>query len=1548
MRYLLTFSLVLVLGSQVLAKGPSVEELETVNVKALGINLELRDLYARSINTKRADKNEIALLNAQLAELQALHARIIDASNAQGIGIDRIVLSTRRFRSLAWLHAWTAFNQLVYRASGPPVDPSLRRSLISMAGDGTSSLELLLATYSQIAETENNQVNPLQAVLADNDQLSHLLAYREAWLNSSEQSKSGVNHEFYIPSSEDILGKSNDMITGGKIPRNLLSFWGLVNLELDTWHNNALNPETGPVLPASLNARQLGSSDLASWLMRVDASPLKYPGSTDAVSGFRVRAKKLGLFLNWRQKYSDEDELAKLIDGLFDARTKPGGNLAVSFGDLLEAAKPVDGESLYDAGYWARYVYLLSIKMPRRSLQTPAQLSLVEDKWRVLGLGELYAEHPDVPERPGYLRWNQQPANSNVASLLSDLTNGVWKFFSFEQNIRPLDADQFSGINQSFYSNNSDPAKLVPLKTYAARLEQNLDVLKLSFGRFIEPYFRSTGFAPEKNAKLKYYESLLLADPLRLTNSSDPFTNGFRGSTTVTEQERIVGDFITIAGEMRSALLLYGMVEESYSTANQTKDSSEAGWRLQHVTTGIPFSRGQIYRLPQVTFKDYQESLKRHIDTLAQEVTLIQAKKDLRAEYKSKKERLVEAQLRLQAARVGTKVIEKARAISETYRKIADLGAEIDDLGEEIARLEQAGWKSSEGAADKRLAQVERLRDLAAAQVDALKEVTQQASEVLTSQVEELNRLSVQFKAAQQQQKEQEEANEIIGVIKAAVSVIGLALAPFTGGTSISVAIMVNKGIDTYQQLSRVNWSNFGEAVVGIGKAAESIGQIVDTGVSTFGSESAKKSLAEAKEFLNQKKSDVGSAVNETRKLLEGLGNLPKNAIGPVATALSNGYSVSIGQNGKLTFNAGDKKIIFHDEGLKNDLRSFIDAGGMIVNDLRIRNSDFVKLPEITVDQDFRRKLSESLDIVSKQLPPELFDKWKAQGEDVKKQKEEEFRNSVARLKTRVEDVNTSITDLRALGQAVAGGWLVVSDDETTVSILAPPLTGEAAQFKARLENYKAAVVSKTLTDLIGKFNGRRNEIIAAADKANTSAALGEVVLAIPGYIEQTKADAIAINHELEIAVEKFEETKVQVEISNYDAAATKAFREASDIRLQQADRRVREAALEKERAVLQIEMELLRAEQQNFEVQGAVHELRAAAIDFERTYEACLEAGVDPAADEAEELSQAEKNRRIQHNRFGIVPAVTSLTMTPPSRISLSRLLSGYEIDDSSKYSRLAVARAADDIIGLLQWLSMVSSDNDNPKPADYFARTVSHAIYAPPKEAAAEFGKMAVTIADDYDKRARKRMQVKFAEDSTSKTAQIKWLNRMPRSWSETFLRNYGVSDDDLSHVLGYIRFRFQHNNGVDDGKMLYKSLGPSGNAYYIDTNQMVVTCDDCANLHFVPIPPTKPVANLGAMSIGETGSDIFKNSNDISININIIQIKSDMREKLGAPYTLNLTGALGPNNQTGGDWTFLIIDPSAKTEEAKEKFVQLLEKNKFLFVAGYLQIDPSIPAP
>jgi hypothetical protein len=1498
--------------------GTSLHDATLVNIKTYKLNLVLRDVYSSSLLKNGTSKVNVDLLNDSLRQLYDLNASL--AETTEGEGVERIRENTRIYRALAWLHGWAAFNQYLYRASSPGADNTLRRELLDK--NGLSAFEQLISVYAQIADTENNKTNPLQRLLKNETQLSHLLAFRERWLDPSEKANSGVIHNFYIPSSIDILGTPSDMISAGRIPRNLLSVWGVINLQIDTWHNNRLDPQTGSIPPDSTSTEKIDAKDLSRWLLSITPSSLGQFGDSVARSRLSKRANKIGHFLNWREENSDESRLRSFVQELYNAR-KPGGDLKAAFGELFEAAESDDmGESLYDATYWARYVFLLSVKMPRRSLQNPAA---IENSWNSLGLGPFSVDRPNVPKRDGFLRWNQQPPNGAMASLLLDLTNATWGLFGFERKARGTDFDQFANLNRSFYSNNTDKSKLISLANYSSKLTQNLSDLRLVFQKFVEPYFVTKGTLAAKS-DTDYFQKLLLADPTRLTTFSDEYTQRFRGTTTISEQKRVVGDFVTIAGEIRSTFLLYSMIRDAYNKPQDTGDTSDIGFALQYLQVGIPYSSGQIYQLPTKSFNEYMTSLQDHITDLRSHMSVLVAAKELKSNYRSKKARLEAAQLRLRAARIGTKVLEKAEEISEKYRKIADIGVEISALEKQSAQYVNNGFTLTEESSNRKLAQVERLRDLAAAQVDALEDVTTKAIDILNDEVNQLNGLQQQYNQLASEQKKREEATGLINALKIIVTVVGIALAPFTGGASFSVAMIVNQAIDIYQKLSQVNWSNFGDAVIGIGNAAESIGQAIDTGVSTFGSAEAKKSLGDAKKFLNESRSDIENVAATTRKLLETIGNLPKDKIGGVATALSNGYPVSIGQNGKLNFDFGDKKIVFADDSLRKDLKAYLDKGGIILNDLRLRNSDLIKLPEITDDQQFRDKLTDTLDLATKQLPPELLEKWKAQSQAVKDQKKAEFDTAVSALKNRARNLSTPIKDLRLLGQAIVGGWLVVSDDEVTVSVLAPPITKEAAQFKTRLEVYKNSIQQKILSDLIEKFSKTRDEIIAAGEKAsNSSDGLLAVANSVPGYISKTRSDATQIASALEDAKEKFEETKNQVEIANYDREAAENFRKASEIRIKEADESVKRAALEQEIALTQYELQALKSEEHNLEVQAAVNELQAADLDFERTYESCLEAGFDPLSDD-----------------------VDGQKLIPPSPVTLKGFLSGHELGDNNNYDKLLVAQAADDLIGLLQWLAVVSADGDNPTPAAYFADIVSKSIYEEPKNLPDQFLMIRNNIRTDFENRTKpphKRLTVKIAEDNTNDITKINWFINLPKTWSDNFLTNYGIPETERSHVLGYIRFRLQHDNGTDDGRTLYFSLGKPGNAYYVDVNQISVTCKECANLRFLPIPPRKPLANLGSMSIGVTGSDMFSSEFQILTSDDVVQIKSDIRKNLEVFQNLSLTGALGSDKN--GDWTILIIDPTFKSPEQIKTYVNLLgdsSANKFHFVAGYLESDAS----
>lgn len=1549
---------------------PRFQDIEDgVSIKALQINKEIREFYKQSlVGTTNFKVEDINRFNNILQRLESLQAEINDIGG--GETGDEIVRNAKIFRAIAWIHGWATFSQLTFKSSQLKATPELREKLISL-GDSPSSLQLLIKIHEQISASENNVVNPLRTVLKDDPGFIVYLGYREKWLPGED--KSGITHAYYIPSSIDLLGSANDSIKVDTGRRHILSLWALANLQLDTWHSIPVDPTMGIYPGSSKYAENYNFQNLIEWLRKLKNFGYGYIGNDIQNSKFRTKIGKIANFLSWRQTYSDESNLATFIDNIDTRNTN--GKLAESLGELLDAAKPTDNEYLYPAAFWVRYVYLLSIDNPRRALSTEEQVQGFLGIWKGLELGDLITDRKNEAKKNGFLRWNSMPPNGDCSALVSDLTNVSWKLLEFERKVKALEKNRFETIAKSSFVGQNTLQQANDLASYTFQLEKLLSELRIAYGKYISVYYDSGENIAKFSGKRAYFQ-IGSTKPSEITGkfvevketggkTSTKFIGGkldenFRTSAIETEQDRLLDDLTATNAEIKNDISVFGFIKEVYSG----KDPKQIASSLQNISEINPFLEKSIYQLPTKSISAYKESLDESIKQLKNELNIDRAKKDLVASYKSKKDRLAAARLRYAAAKIGEKMAKKAVEISETFQKIADLEAEIGDLESEIAKLEKDGWDSSLEASNRKLADVERLRDLAAARVDALGTAIEQASTILVEQEKDLGQLANDFKKAADEGKARKESKGFFNALRTIVSVVGVALSPFFGPASIGVAQMINTGISTYEQLRNVNWNNKGEAIQAIGNVANSLGQAIDTGVSTFGGAEAKQKLAQIKDFIATAKSDINQVSGEVQNILKYIGNLEKNAASNIASALANGYTIKVGDNGKINIILGEKKVVFSDPGFKNSLKEFISNGGTFLNDLKARNGDL--LPELGKigDDKLRQKLKEVVIEITKQLPPELFNKWKALGVDAKKEAEKKYLESLNKLKEKIDDPSTLTSDLRLMAQSLSGGWLIVTDDGAGIDVSAvqPPFDKEALQFKLRLESLKNNIINGTLKKLTDSFIARRDKILKRAEDINKTddpQDLEKLANELPATLNETKVEINGIQEELIKAEGELTEAKGKVEIAYYETEAIKKFREASEKRLIKADKNVQMLVLEKRRALLMFEKDTWGLEQSNLVVQAALAELNAAEVDFQRTYETCLNFGFDPLFKDPNDID---------------------LSPLPSSRIRTFWM--GYENDNS--FLRVSLARIASDFIGLLQWYSMVSNPNDKetdeePSSATIFASLAKQLSFESPENIRNSFEKIEPIIIKAYKKKAEKRLSVFAGEDKTDKLAKIKWVGEMSERQKLIFWESRRIPTEMRPYIIGYINFRFEADSGHDPLNLMYYSAGPDNDSHYADLNETYVACENCANLRFIPVPPFSTKENISSLRVGNYSLELNNNDSQqfsvgsykidsdekgeittssilgnrefetigdalrITSTLELLPVLNNLKTKTGTFENLTLTGVYGSNKSD--NWVFYIIDPTnpkQKTPAQIQNQINELSKTPFHFVIGVIQID------
>ena len=115
------------------------------------------------------------------------------------------------------------------------------------------------------------------------------------------------------------------------------------------------------------------------------------------------------------------------------------------------------------------------------------------------------------------------------------------------------------------------------------------------------------------------------------------------------------------------------------------------------------------------------------------------------------------------------------------YKKIADLGEQIAKLNNEADEALLAAAKKEKEAAGKTLVLATRARDLAAAQLAALKEALDQAKVMVDQAIAELERMEPQLRDLAGKIRDAKHRSFVSGIIKAAIQVVGVVASAFVG-----------------------------------------------------------------------------------------------------------------------------------------------------------------------------------------------------------------------------------------------------------------------------------------------------------------------------------------------------------------------------------------------------------------------------------------------------------------------------------------------------------------------------------------------------------------------------------------------------------------------------------------------------------------------------------------------------------------------------------------------------------------------------------------------
>jgi hypothetical protein len=1461
----------------------------------------LNRLYSTLKHGKQPTAVEYESLNASLIILRDLNDGIANIESGSFDVINRKELALQQ-RAAAWLLGWAALTRMVVSFSRQSSNEGFRKHLILLTEP--SALGLLLAIYRQLKDADSGTPEPLQHRLKNR---TNIVGFSYTERVSLEDGST----DWYIPLSVEIVGR-NDDDPGGH--HDILSLWGFVNLQLDTWYSSAPERQlqecrTRKLVEADGN---LGLSPLADWLSTlnnaVDLDPL---GQTDSL---KTPLGKIVKFLQFRERYASEVELRALCDDFRTTRINGGAQIPEALTPLVEAATPTaNKEQLYDAAIWLRYVLLLSFDRERSVITDDTATNNLEKTWKKFGLGQPYA--PVIgqsTERKAsscapFLRWNAAPYNGHVVALLADLIDATYNYLKTERAIQNLEEVRFQAASKVDLN--------ITGKDYAKKLKSPLTQLNGIFKERVQSYF-----PPKQDvAPVGSYQPSDWADALKTLSASEAGI-AFHTSCTASEQRRLMDDLATIAQEIKSTEAKYGLIRQAYEQASTLNvDLQQITGTLQSLGGLTALSNWNVYRLPSMSFDDYQRDFVAAINKLEDTVDAEVVKEQLRKTFTIKRLDLQQDYLSLLAAKLGREVAQRAIKISQIYQRIHELDVQIEALGASISRLESDAWKNEKEKAGVQLAYATRMRDLAAARVEALIEASKEAAELAKTAEEELGAMAQQLKAAAQNTEDNNSSAGIFGIVKLVVSVVGAALAPFTAGASIAVATLVNKGIDIYEQMSKMKWGSLTQTIANLEELGPALADGITFAVDNFGSAKVKDDFAKTSAYLKSTRDKLQGVIEDLRKRGIDLKDVTANSIIKAvqefkkpddilnfAAAIANGYTITVA-NTKVKLDFRGKKISFTNDRLRQDLLDLFAAGHIIINDATARAEGLTNLA-ILSDEELRQKLHDAFKGAVAQLPPELLEKLNLTVLGAK----EKAQITLDRIKDNIAKELKS-EELRLFSQLLAAGCLFVKEGEVIVAVEPAPLS-EAEKFKLRLNNYKSRIQTETVAKFASFWTKRKEELIGKSQELSTQGdAEGLRAFANSLADEITRPDGFQarlqeIKAMLDDANDQLEDKTTETEIANYEAKANALFAQASGMRMQQADVRVDQADL-KLKAAMEIYLNTLTEEERaGVLVQAELRRIESGELGLIQAYEKCLAVGFNPLS-------------------------ITS-DFNNYEALSIRRVLANF-VDLKRPMDGSAVGDAASALVGMIQWASLLGVVDPKKAPASLYFKVVKALTVNTQSE---EAGKILVDIQKDVELgiKALNLGSNIVDGDATHPIPfdKIFWVDRpdltderrkdlapLIQAVREELLTR--VNDKYKNQVVGMLRVIVDSPGApVKDESDIKLTRPAKDKMYYVDVDSINVIAAKGPDLSFLVVPPLKSYSHPNALT--SSAAEVH-DPRTVKLSWELVLSEKQFADSLGKIIrTRRFTGALGV-------WEIFIL-ASVDSLEQRVNAVKKLMTDKF----------------
>ncbi|RME82083.1 MAG: hypothetical protein D6785_08295, partial [Planctomycetota bacterium] len=1152
----------------------------TIEQKASRAFLGIKGIYL-----SKGEKNQISSLQQNLQVL----AKIPLQFNLKG-NVD--LQNTYVYKALGWLHGWAAMSKILNAHSAFLTDWE-RESLLSLNQNSRtpSCLALLLQIYQQLNHSslkeayfqlyENKihrleqelQNRPLQdrpalrkqiqsqkaqwkALKKQNSPLHIILHYGPRWwrIFSAYGDK--------LPTWQSIVGRPQEK---PRLKKDLFSLWQILYLQLDTWHQKD-------------SRGRFQFSSLIQWLEEL--------GQTSIHSHLTQCARRFAHFLRFRQAAQDPKILKKMVKNLYafqvaqkltSSKVKSAPSFAL-LKDLWQACQPVGKEYLYSARIWKAYLFWLVYS--KESLGRCLQ-SLPKDFSSLIRPGMASLSH----EFSAYLRWNQFPYPSHPDHILASLLKAAYGYLQLQKEMLSEDENRLK-LQLDFHK-----VRFQYIRTLQKHLQtlQNLQNLLRPYGI---PYLANPNQA---SSLVLFYQPIM------------PFLK-----YCTSEEARRLGLDIRF---LLQRLQYDQSVIKSCLTSLQSSelDDTAAVWKsLATAYLGIPWNP---YTYPTLNFHSYQKRLQEALKKLQNILKEQAIQRELRQRFVQAANQYHAARLEVESKRLAFRVSQIAFQIASIYSNIAKLEKRRRRLAKEMAQINLRALQNNAKAREKALKMADEAYVLAKAELDGIEKAYQKVAELIQKEKGELQKIKKQLqkqaqkiKNARKQARRKKKISGIFRIIRALTKVIGIALAPFTDGQSLSAAMILDQVLNMVEQAEEIQWKSFTSVFSGMLDMAQEGLEAYSLAVQQWGDKKAKENLKNLQESIRTKIQLSRNALELGHKIYQGV---KRKDFLLVMAALANDMAVKIDKkNKKLLFQLKGMQLaaLKLPKQLEENLKELLKRGAIFVQNVKKAKKAISNFPKA-----FQKFLKDHL----RSLPMSLLAEGKPQNAKTIQKEIQKYKQKVIQAFQKLSKAQQKeILDL--LRKSLQKGrFLALRAMEKVRGKVQHQIVVVKGKVLQKLKDIvKYQKLKKVVSCYIEKFQNYRKELAKQAEraqKAKDDRDLSLLAEQVQMKIQDMEKELEELEGEIQIVKEKVQQEKNRLEIAGFQEKAAKLLVKAQKLKVSQEELFIQEAQENLKAKYLELEKaELYR---KIFQIQLKSEELRLQAAREAMLYawERCLEQGVDP-----------------------------------------------------------------------------------------------------------------------------------------------------------------------------------------------------------------------------------------------------------------------------------------------------------------------------------------------